>query len=219
MLGNFSDDGFALVPAVIATDECNRLTALAQASLSSSRCFLSNQWCLALAQTLQNHAQISPFVPANYVPVQCTYFAKTKERNWLVAMHQDLSIPVAERVNEASLGAWSEKDNMLFVQAPVEILQELIILRLHLDPCTVHDGPVRVVPGSHQFGRINQEAAMLARQAGEVNCLSEQGGVLVMRPLLLHASSKSTSKNPRRVLHFVFGPSLLPFGLRWSNMA
>jgi hypothetical protein len=36
-----------------------------------------------------------------------------------------------------------------------------------------------------------------------------------MRPLLLHASSKAINGPPRRVLHFVFGPSHLPEGFRW----
>jgi hypothetical protein len=40
--------------------------------------------------------------------------------------------------------------------------------------------------------------------------------VLVMRPLLLHASSKATSLTPRRVLHFLFGPPSLPLGLEWQ---
>jgi predicted protein tyrosine phosphatase len=43
----------------------------------------------------------------------------------------------------------------------------------------------------------------------------DRGGALVMRPLILHASSKATSLSQRRVLHFVFGPPRLPLGLEW----
>ena len=38
---------------------------------------------------------------------------------------------------------------------------------------------------------------------------------MLMRPLLLHASSKATGASRRRVLHFVFGPPALPHGLAW----
>lgn len=38
---------------------------------------------------------------------------------------------------------------------------------------------------------------------------------MVMKPLLLHASHKVFVDRPRRVLHFVYGPSNLPHGLRW----
>jgi hypothetical protein len=39
---------------------------------------------------------------------------------------------------------------------------------------------------------------------------------MAMRPLLLHASSKATGSSRRRVLHFLFGPPALPFGLEWA---
>jgi hypothetical protein len=52
--------------------------------------------------------------------------------------------------------------------------------------------------------------AVLARVAlgRPVECLVKRGGVIAMRPLLIHASSKSTSGLPRRVLHIVYADSL-----------
>jgi hypothetical protein len=38
---------------------------------------------------------------------------------------------------------------------------------------------------------------------------------MLMKPLLLHASSKVSIDSGRRVLHFVFAPAELPGGLRW----
>ncbi|WP_182990142.1 hypothetical protein [Massilia sp. Se16.2.3] len=38
-----------------------------------------------------------------------------------------------------------------------------------------------------------------------------------MRPLVLHASSKASGTSLRRVLHIVFGPPALPYGLRWQQ--
>nr|WP_316643364.1 phytanoyl-CoA dioxygenase family protein [uncultured Roseateles sp.] len=215
----FATNGFALAPAVIESNECEAIATLVALSPDSvgSRCLLPNEWCAQLARRVQNSPVVSELVPPGYVAVQCTFFEKSAERNWLVPVHQDLSIPVAERVADPALGGWSEKEGSLFVQAPIETLEQLMAVRLHLDPCSADDGPLRVVPGSHKLGRISPEAAVAARRNSEVSCPSERGGVLAMRPLLLHASSKSKGASRRRVLHFLFGPRLLKYGLRWQH--
>jgi hypothetical protein len=43
------------------------------------------------------------------------------------------------------------------------------------------------------------------------------GAVLLMRPLLLHASSKASGSGLRRVLHLLFAPRALPHDLRWHH--
>lgn len=60
-------------------------------------------------------------------------------------------------------------------------------------------------------------AAAVRDAAGVCLCEAEVGAALVMRPLLLHASSKSLGTGRRRVLHFLFGPPSLPHGLRWQT--
>lgn len=151
--------------------------------------------------------------------VQCTWFEKSAERNWLVTIHQDLSIPVAVRVDHPALSGWSQKEGIQFVRAPLEVLEKLVAVRIHLDPCGIDDGPLRVVPGSHVQGILSDEQALALRLAGgETVCVAPAGAALVMRPLLLHASSKGSGASARRVLHFVFGPRELPHGLAW-NMA
>ncbi len=103
------------------------------------------------------------------------------------------------------------------MQPPCSVLTELVAVRVHLDPCSAEDGPLRVIPGSHRLGPTSPESAAVARHTGtEVACTFEQGAALVMRPLLLHSSSKATGTSKRRVLHFLFGPPYLPFGLRWQ---
>jgi ectoine hydroxylase-related dioxygenase (phytanoyl-CoA dioxygenase family) len=150
--------------------------------------------------------------------VQCTLFAKSIEKNWLVSLHQDLSIPVAERVSSAECSGWSEKEGEIFVQPPITVLQELLAVRVHLDDCDERNGALRVVPGSHRLGRLTASDAIRARDAlGEVSVGVPRGGAMLLRPLLLHASSRSVIGSPRRVLHFVFGPKNLPEGLRWPS--
>jgi ectoine hydroxylase-related dioxygenase (phytanoyl-CoA dioxygenase family) len=146
------------------------------------------------------------------------YFEKSSSNNWLVSIHQDLSIPVQARVDAAACSGWSKKDGVLFVQPPAAVLENIVAVRLHLDDSTPTNGPLRVVPGSHRSGRLtSQQAAELRGRSGVVDCLVPKGGVLLMRPLLLHASSKAEELTPRRVLHFVFASPLLPLGLAWHS--
>jgi hypothetical protein len=125
--------------------------------------------------------------------------------------HQDLSIPVRERVDHPLLRGWSEKEGSVFVQPPVDVLQQLVAVRLHLDPCMEEDGPLQLVAGSHTLGGIPPDrAGELKRDGPVVTCALDRRGVLMMRPLALHASSKAMGNGRRRVLHFMFGPRELP---------
>jgi hypothetical protein len=217
---SFQRDGFAVLPDILDTDECDSLSAhvaLIGSDSPGTRSLLDYSWCQALASRLRRHADIAAVVPADFVAAQCTYFEKSREQNWLVPVHQDVSIPVKERVHHAGLRGWSEKEGNLFVQPPVDVLERLVAVRVHLDACGFEDGPLQFVRGTHLFGRISPAQASELKTAGPlVTCTSDRGGVLMMRPLALHASSKATGTSRRRVLHFVFGPAELPYGLRWA---
>lgn len=217
----FSRDGFVVIPGVLNAARCAAVAALTAAAASGSpgtRCLLADDWCRALALALRAHPSIAPVIPYDYVVVQCTYFEKSRAQNWLVPVHQDLSIPVKARVAHPALGGWAEKEGSLFVQPPAEVLARMVALRVHLDPCLEEDGPLQFVPGTHTLGRLVAGQARTLKQAGPlVTCAVERGGVLMMRPLALHASSKATGTSRRRVLHFVFGPAQLPHGLAWAQ--
>lgn len=218
---SLEESGSALVPAVLAPDDCDRIADLVQAlgaAGAGTRSLLAQPWCAALARRLLQHPVLSGWMPAGSVAVQCTFFEKSAAINWLVPVHQDLGIPVAERVDHPALRAWSEKEGSLFVQPPADFLAQLIAVRLHLDPCTAQDGPLRVIPGTHRRGHIADEEAIALRSRGlEVTLCAAKGDALVMRPLLLHASSKATGTGRRRVLHFLFAPADPPHGLRWQH--
>jgi ectoine hydroxylase-related dioxygenase (phytanoyl-CoA dioxygenase family) len=214
-------DGAAIVPGVLSSNECGAVTQALQTlprSGAGSRSLLTQPGCIALARRL--HDALAAHLPRDHVAVQCTYFEKSTALNWLVTLHQDLSIPVSTRTDAPGWSGWSEKEGQLFAQPPVGVLEQSIAVRLHLDVCGSDDGPLRVVPGSHRFGRLgDDEAIRLRADAGEVVCTAEPGDALLLRPLLLHASSKATGRSPRRVLHFVFGPPTLPDGLAWAHVA
>lgn len=185
---------------------------------AGTRNLLELPWCRALVQRVKRRLVNANVVPASYVAVQCTLFDKTPDRNWLVALHQDLSIPVRSRVNHPSLGAWSRKEGGHFVQPPVEILEQLVAARLHIDDSGIESGPLKVVPGSHRSGRVSESTAIeLRAKFGEEPCVVASGDAILMRPLLLHASSKALAPSRRRVLHVLLGPPTLPHGLEWRH--
>ena len=136
-----------------------------------------------------------------------------------MALHQDLSVPVAQRVEHPVLTGWSRKQGRWFVQPPVTLLENMLAVRVHLDDCGDDDGPLRVVPGSHRAGRVDgRQARQLREQCGERVCRLRAGEAMAMRPLLLHASSKATQPTRgRRVLQFLFGPAEPGLGLEWSQ--
>ncbi|MES2946509.1 MAG: phytanoyl-CoA dioxygenase family protein [Pseudomonadota bacterium] len=218
----FNTNGFAFVPGIISADECKTIEQALSGALRDSagtRNLLSLSWCKALASKIGQHQLISSVLPADFVVVQCTFFEKSVSKNWLVPLHQDLSIPVAERVPDPGLKGWSEKEGQLYVQAPLELLQQLLAVRLHIDDCGADDGPLQVLPGSHLHGQIGAEAAVAPRLTqNRITCIAGQGEAMLMRPLLLHSSSRSTGSSKRRVLHFLFGPGELPSGLRWPHL-
>lgn len=219
----FEERGYFVSAALLDQSDCDTLgerVELLQLATAGTRNLLDLHWCFDLASRLHQHPGLVELLPAPHVPVQCALFEKSADRNWLVAIHQDLSIPVRERIEHPELNGWAEKEGALYVQAPQHILEEMIIVRLHLDPCGPQDGPLRVVPGSHRLGRLNNEQSIAQRaHRGEQACCVARGAVLVMRPLLLHASPKATGSSRRRVLHFVYGPPSLPHGLRWDRAA
>ena len=218
-VSQFKKDGYFVIPGVIDAVLNRRLGAfvggLAKGGAGSRR-LLDEAWCAHLAGVLRADARIRSLLPHNAVAVQCTLFDKSPTKNGLAALHQDLSIPVRDRVDTAECSGWSEKEGQLYVQPPVSVLERLAAVRVHIDDCPAESGALRVVPHSHLEGRIDpSEAEAFRQQHGETVIPVGKGGVLVMRPLLLHASSKATSLASRRVLHFVFGPPTLPLGLEW----
>jgi hypothetical protein len=218
-MSGFEKDGYAVVPYILTADECAGFASqvyLADAASGGTRCLLAQPWCAQLAARLRAHPALAEYIGAQRVAVQCTYFEKSAGRNWLVPVHQDLSIPVAGRVAEPALRGWSEKEGVTFVRAPLDVLQQLVAVRVHLDDCAEEDGPLRLVPGSHQRGMISDDDAIALRKTGLKTVCVAAGAVLVLRPLLLHASSKGSGNGRRRVLHFVFGSRELPFGLSWN---
>jgi hypothetical protein len=149
--------------------------------------------------------------------VRAILFDKSPDTNWLVTWHQDLTIAVREKREASGFGPWSVKEGLPHVQPPAELLERMLTLRLHLDDADEENGALHVLPGTHALGKLDTARIQALRAEISVHaCKAKAGDVLLMRPLLLHASSKSTSERHRRILHIEFSGFELLGGLVWA---
>ena len=150
--------------------------------------------------------------------VRSLFFDKNETANWKVAWHQDLTIAVKDKVDTAGFGPWSVKDGVVHVQSPIALLERMVTVRVHLDDCAINNGPLRVLPGSHRSGRLSaQEIEAWKGRVTEKVCLVQRGGIVMMKPLILHASSPAAEPRHRRVIHLEFAAEALPNGLKWAT--
>jgi hypothetical protein len=161
-LQQFETAGYAVFPEILSDRQLQHLAREIERFpdvTTKTRKVLEAPWCSDTAEQLRGDPRLRPLLPPDAQAVQCTLFSKTMENNWLVSLHQDVSIPVAERVESPQCSGWSHKEGDLFVQPPVSTLERIVALRLHLDDCDEGNGALRVVPGSHRLGRLSNSAA------------------------------------------------------------
>lgn len=134
--------------------------------------------------------------------VRALFFDKPPEGTWNLPWHKDTSIAVQD--NQASSSAFSRptiKAGVPHVIACDEVLFQMLTLRIHLDEVTDENGPLRVIPGSHLSSQSDGVGVDKA-----VTIHASPGDVLVMRPLISHASGPSVegTLRHRRILHLEF---------------
>jgi len=170
----------------------------------------------SLVRTEPVKALLENLLGANASAVRGMFFDKTASANWPVLWHQDLSLAVAEKHDIEGWTAWSVKNDVHHVQPPAYVLERMLTVRLHLDDCGEDNGPLKVLAGTHGLGRIARERIpALRNEIEETVCCMQAGDALIMRPLLLHASSPAAKPQHRRVIHLEFAPEgLLPIPLR-----
>jgi ectoine hydroxylase-related dioxygenase (phytanoyl-CoA dioxygenase family) len=209
-----NDDGFRIVNAVLALSEtADLLRTLESSSLTRSRAgarhLMKHPAVSGVANDPRLFAIASAFLGASAVPYRATLFDKSSARNWLVPWHQDTALPLQARRDVPGWGPWSMKAGITYAHAPATTLSRVVALRLHFDDSREDNGPLRVLPGTHAFGVLSEvDTDRLVREIPPVDCLVPSGGILAMRPLILHASSKAETDHPRRVLHIEYVDSL-----------
>ncbi len=187
------------------------------------------QEAIAVRQLLRNIPELWPIifnvklekllkeVAPNASLTKAIYFDKPQHNNWYVTWHQDITINVKEKIDLEGYAGWTQKEDFHSVCPPEEILHNTFTIRIHLDDSTEHNGSLKILPGSHKKRLKDQEIALIISNSNPMICNIKRGGVQLMKPLLLHASSKSNSTNPRRVIHLEFCSAALPGGMEWSE--
>ena len=212
-------DGFAIIQQVLAANErVEWIDRLGPVVGAGRRGLLSNSNVADLARSKKLLDLIHPFLPSEPIPVRAIYFDKSPDANWLVPWHQDLTLALRVRAEVPGFGPWSVKDGIPHVQPPVELLEKMITVRLHLDDADDSNGALRVLPSSHRQGRLSAtDIQELRSRQPDLLCAVSAGDALLMRPLLLHASGRSTNTGHRRVLHLEYAAFDLPSPLHWHE--
>lgn len=149
--------------------------------------------------------------------VRAILFNKTETNNWLVGWHQDKTVAVSREFDAEGWGPWSIKDGAVHVQPPIDVLNQMVAFRIHLDDSSQANGCLKLLPKSHELGILDQnEIQEHLLHNRSVSCEAKSGSALVMRPNLLHASSKAKNPSQRRVLHLEYSSFKLPFGISWA---
>jgi Phytanoyl-CoA dioxygenase (PhyH) len=222
MSANFHQVGFEIVGDFISPVDIEFLGSEIEKSLGSSS-FHGIRSLNSKVHAIGELANSSYFLKlaADYLGnkpqlVRAIYFNKTKSANWGVAWHQDKTIAVNTRAELLGYGPWSIKDNVWHVQPPIDVLEQMVTFRIHLDAANESNGCLKVIPGSHLSGIIAESDIRDIIEKSEMkSCIVNAGDALVMRPLLLHSSNKATVLNSRRVIHLEYSSFNLPNELKW----
>jgi ectoine hydroxylase-related dioxygenase (phytanoyl-CoA dioxygenase family) len=149
--------------------------------------------------------------------VRALFFDKTPEKNWFVTWHQDKTVALNQKADLDGWGPWSVKEDVWHVQPPQTVLNRMLTLRLHLDPADDKSGCLKVIPGTHRFGILQQVAIDgIVRSHTALPCVVSAGDAVVMRPHVIHSSAKSIRQSHRRVVHLEYSNYELPPHLHWA---
>lgn len=222
-------DGYAIVEDAITPSEADKLaeaidalpdgdSVRRKANVYGIRNLLTVCEAVRGLASLENVRRlVVPVLGEACFAVRATFFDKVPDANWKLRWHQDSVIAVRERIEAPGFHAWSEKAGVMQVRPPKEVLHDMLAIRVHLDDCSRDNGPLRVLAGSHQQGWLREEIGNAKHQFEEVTCEVLRGGILAMRPLLLHASSPPESPRHRRVIHLEYATADLPDRLEWHQ--
>lgn len=165
----------------------------------------------------RNMKTILSNIDGNLFLTKALFFNKPAQSNWYVTWHQDKTINVLEKKETQGFNGWTKKEDHYGVVPPEEILRNTVTVRVHLDDTTEENGALKVMTGSHNKILNDEEVGLITGNgiASTIEVMS--GGIQLMKPLLLHASSKTTNNKNRRVIHLEFNSIKLPDGLEWAE--
>jgi ectoine hydroxylase-related dioxygenase (phytanoyl-CoA dioxygenase family) len=231
-LNEIDIEGFTIINTVYTENEIEKLISLIENNTekkADTATFRKSQDLFAIRQFHKEIPETLPYIfnqnlkniiasnfGEDYFITKSIYFDKPEKSNWFVAYHQDLTISVDKKVEIENFENWTIKQNQFAVQPPKEILENNFTIRIHLDNTTKDNGALKVINNSHSKGIFRVENLEIEIEK-ETICEVEKGGIMIMKPLLFHASNKTTNNERRRVIHIEFSNKILPDGLEWSE--
>lgn len=222
------ENGFAIIENVFNAEQIQSIDRIISSSQYCQENFVPSNHLFAIRELLLNIPELSGILFHDAIRdilsflndgketflSKALYFDKPASSNWFVAYHQDLAINVAEKHDVSGFKNWTQKRGVISTQPPIQYLENTITLRIHLDDTNEENGALRVLPASHKNGVVRVEDL---DTTNEVLCNVNAGGVMLMKPLTFHASSKSKAEKRRRVIHLEFSTIELPKPLEWKE--
>ena len=215
-------DGAVYVAAGLSEHHCQQLEAvLSDNPRNQPGVRLSG--CVELAQMLVKGSTISNCVASetgrNLAPVRAILFDKSHDNNWSLGWHQDRTIVVKKRIETLGFGPWTIKAGLQHVAPPLEILEHMVTIRIHLDDVPESNAPLLVALRSHRKGLVAEQGiAELVSRSTVFTCTAARGDIWIYSTPILHASERARSTGRRRVLQVDYSDKALPNGLEWLGV-
>ncbi len=221
------ENGFSVLADLYSDNEISGILACIENAEQNGNSFMKTKDLFAIRQLIKNVPEladllfnkkltklISDLSKSDYFLTKAIYFNKPSESNWFVAYHQDLSISVNQKTELENYSNWTFKKGQYGVQPPLEILEDTMTIRIHLDKTDKNNGALKVIPKSHLKGIIRADSQDWNIE-NEFACEVKRGGAMLMKPLTLHASNRTTNGKKRRVIHLEFNKHNLTEPLAW----
>jgi Protein involved in biosynthesis of mitomycin antibiotics/polyketide fumonisin len=226
---SIQENGFTIINNIFSDEEIEKIREVIQHIDTSKETFRKSEDLFAIRQFLKEIPDIKNLIfneniksiikdifGSDYFVVKSIYFDKPEKSNWYVSYHQDLTISVDKKLKLDNFGPWTTKQNQFAVQPPLDILENIFTIRIHLDDTDENNGALKVVPISHAKGIYRPETIDWSVETEEI-CKVDRGGIMIMKPLILHGSNRTTNGKKRRVIHIEFSDRKLPEPLNWSE--
>ncbi|MEM9271404.1 MAG: phytanoyl-CoA dioxygenase family protein [Cyanobacteria bacterium P01_F01_bin.143] len=221
---NFPSQGYVVVPELIKPSVIQKLQkAIEKIITSTSKHGIRNlAGKVREVKDLANSDIIKHVIQSycgikNINLIKATYFNKNIDHNWMVGWHQDKTISVQEKIAYPGFVNWTIKEGIFHVQPPLEILQSIITIRIHLTNTNQDNGALKVIPESHKMGILSSQQITEFKTNHRITiCNLKAGDALIMSPLLLHSSSRSKTEQNRQVIHLEYSSTNLPEKLQWN---
>jgi Phytanoyl-CoA dioxygenase (PhyH) len=173
------DDGFAILSNCLDQLTAARLRADLPETRGPDRNILSLPSVRALASSRSVREIVENILGSECFAVRGIFFNKTRQANWKVVWHQDLTIAVREQRPADGFGPWTTKAGIWHVQPPLQIMESMLAIPLHLDESDSDNGPLRVIPGTQRHSRLSAVEIAASAKNNCVTCMVPEGGALV----------------------------------------